>query len=339
MMGAIGSGGASLVGFQSFFSDLWLSVGDFTFDSVVALISKVSQVYQAGRMILSEINGEDYTETGEDYTQSQKDKREEVEQAYIGNSSRRITDPHLELSRRLDTNMFETPDQYMARTMTVNPGAQALSVPANYVDMALQLPRTMATGVTVGVFVQVIIMGIMDLFNAVIGGMSGGGGATGSAMGGFDDALNFGTGAASNLVSDPISSLTDINTGPVLGDANQPALDYASGNLGKTASEGTDFMSGFKDLMGGGGFGDLFKMGMAIPQFLEQRSQNDEMMKMMKQQMSLQEREADRYRQSLNSGMRDRQRGRLAATDENGKNIVNPHYQSVSDYMKENRIA
>ena len=49
--------------------------------------------------------------------------------------------------------MFETPDEFLFRTTMVNPGALALSVPANYVDMALQLPRTIGTGVTIGVHV------------------------------------------------------------------------------------------------------------------------------------------------------------------------------------------
>ena len=135
--GIHGTGGAFSNNFNTAFANL-TNVLSFEATSVIGLVSKINN-FRSAYIQMEQMD--DLEQMQEDMTlMSETERQEALEAAYSGLSTNLI-DPHMELSKRLQTDGFESPSEFMNRTVKLNPGAEVIQIPANFVEMSLQLPR------------------------------------------------------------------------------------------------------------------------------------------------------------------------------------------------------
>lgn len=194
--------------------------------------------------------------------------------------------------------------------------------------------------------------GFMDLLNGVFSALGNNSGNGAGMGGGFD--LGFG----STGINSGLGTLGNfgVDTANIPGMENAMPETYGldtggTGAASELANAGKDsnIFNMLEGALGEGGiFGDAFKginltdligLGMAHKQFGEQNKQNDYKMDYLNRDQLSREQDSERYRLSLNNQIRDRQQGRNAAVDAEGKWIDNPGHESTSDYMKKNRIS
>ena len=135
-MGIGGTGEAFTTNFNTAFSNL-TNVLSFEATSIISLVSKVN-TFRNAYIQMGEID--ELEQMQEDMTMSEAEQQQALDDAYSGLSTNLIN-PHMELSKRLQTDGFESPSEFMNRTVKFNPGAELMEIPANFVEISLQLPK------------------------------------------------------------------------------------------------------------------------------------------------------------------------------------------------------
>lgn len=137
---------ASVMSPEAGVSNLSSTFGNFSYTGSIAtgqMLGNIGKLFNIGKLLFNSTDVRDIVNAQEDYIQNEKDKQAEIDAAYLGTASVKISDPHLDLSRRLDNNIFESPSEFMARTTNINPGRAVINLPATFVDQTLTLPRGM----------------------------------------------------------------------------------------------------------------------------------------------------------------------------------------------------
>ena len=142
LFSAVIMGGLEL-GFETFFSKVWQNLASPILNIFSGDIIKIiSSIYSLSDF-KSQIEQSRKLETLEEEQRfaflTEAERQAALEDAYIG-LDRGIANPHLDLSRRLRTEFYETPDEFYARTMELNPGEKILQIPEKFVDLTMQLP-------------------------------------------------------------------------------------------------------------------------------------------------------------------------------------------------------
>lgn len=131
------------VGFENFFSNIWQNLASpvlniFSGD-IIKIFSSIMSLSSFKSSIEAQRDLDALEELQEETLLTEAERQERLEEAYTG-LDRGISNPHLELSKRLKTEFYETPDEFYSRTMELNPGEKIMQIPANFVDLTMYLP-------------------------------------------------------------------------------------------------------------------------------------------------------------------------------------------------------